>query len=77
MYIILAVDYVLKWVEAMATHTVDAKVIVGFIKSHIFTRFIVPKAMISDGGTHFCNQIVEALMKKYYVTHCVSTAYYP
>ena len=76
-YIILTVDYVSKWVEAKATQTDDAKVVVGFVKSHIFTRFGASKAMTSDRGTHFCNQIMEALMKKYNVTHHVTTAYHP
>ena len=76
-YIILAVDYVSKWVEAKATRTDDAKVVVDFVKSHIFVRFGTPKAIISDRGTHFCNRVVEALLKKYNVTHRTSTAYHP
>ena len=64
-YILLAVDYVSKWVEAKATRTNDAKVIVDFVKSHIFARFGIPRALISDRGTHFCNRVVEALLKKY------------
>ncbi|MBN8138637.1 transposase family protein, partial [Vibrio vulnificus] len=42
-----------------------------------FSRFGVPRAIISDRGTHFCNRLVEALFKKYGVTHRVSTAYHP
>ncbi|KAH9726990.1 hypothetical protein KPL70_008483 [Citrus sinensis] len=76
-YILLAVDYVSKWVEAKATRTDNAKVVVDFVKSNIFARFGVPRAMISDRGTHFCNRVVEALFKRYHVTHRVSTAYHP
>ncbi|XP_039032017.1 uncharacterized protein K02A2.6-like [Hibiscus syriacus] len=76
-YIILTMDYVSKWVEAKATRTDDAKVIVDFVKSHIFVRFGTPKAMISDRGTHFCNRVMEALFRKYHVIHRVSTAYHP
>ncbi|PIN01369.1 DNA-directed DNA polymerase [Handroanthus impetiginosus] len=76
-YILLAVDYVSKWVEAKATRTNDAKVVVDFVRSHIFARFGVPRAIISDRGTHFCNRVVEILLKKYHVTHRVSTAYHP
>ncbi|RDX75842.1 Pro-Pol polyprotein, partial [Mucuna pruriens] len=47
-YILLAVDYVSKWVEAKATKTNDAKTIVDFVKSNIFYKFGVPKALISD-----------------------------
>lgn len=76
-YILLAVDYVSKWVEAKATRTDDSKVVADFIKSNIFSRFGIPRALISDRGTHFCNRIVEALLRKYHVTHKVSTAYHP
>ncbi|PKI49819.1 hypothetical protein CRG98_029796 [Punica granatum] len=75
-YILLAVNYVSKWVEAKATRTNDAKVVVGFLKSNIFSRFGIPRAIISDQGTYFCNHSVEALMKKYGVHHRVATMYH-
>ncbi|KAM1202952.1 hypothetical protein ACFX2J_018831 [Malus domestica] len=37
----------------------------------------MPKVLISDGGSHFCNLTIEALLKKYNVTHKVSTPYHP
>nr|KAJ0222679.1 hypothetical protein LSAT_V11C200054720 [Lactuca sativa] len=76
-YILLAVDYVSKWVEAKATRLDDAKTVIEFLKSNVFVRFGVPRALISDRGTHFCNKMMEALLKKYKVTHRVSTAYHP
>ncbi|CAH9125887.1 unnamed protein product [Cuscuta epithymum] len=76
-YILLAVDYVSKWVEAKATKTDDAKVVANFLKTHIFSRFGVPRILISDRGTHFCNKIVGSLLRKYGVTHKISTAYHP
>ncbi|CAN6576911.1 unnamed protein product [Malus baccata var. baccata] len=72
LYILLTVDYVSKWVEAKATKTNDSKVVSNFIKSNIFARFGIPRAIISDGGSHFCNRTFEALLKKYNVTHKVS-----
>ncbi|CAN6571013.1 unnamed protein product [Malus baccata var. baccata] len=77
LYILLAVDYVSKWVEAKATKTNDSKVVSDFIKTHIFTRFGIPRAIISDGGSHFCNRTFEALLRKYNITHKVSTPYHP
>ncbi|RDY05463.1 gag-pol, partial [Mucuna pruriens] len=76
-YILLAVDYVSQWVEAIATKTNDAKVVVDFLKSNIFLRFGVPKALISDQGSHFCNRAMTALLHKYRVVHSVTTAYHP
>ncbi|CAN6560167.1 unnamed protein product [Malus baccata var. baccata] len=76
-YILLAVDYVSKWVEAKATRTNDSKVVADFVKTNIFARFGMPRVLISDGGSHFCNRTIEALLKKYKVTHKVSTPYHP
>lgn len=33
--------------------------------------------VISYRGTHFCNKVVEALFRKYHITHCTSTTYHP
>ncbi|GJT79088.1 reverse transcriptase domain-containing protein [Tanacetum coccineum] len=41
------------------------------------TRFEVPKALISDRGTHFCNSLLEKTLKKYGVTHRLATPYHP
>ncbi|RDX62794.1 Pro-Pol polyprotein, partial [Mucuna pruriens] len=76
-YILLTVDYVSRWVEARATKANDAKTIVEFMKSNIFYRLGVPKALISDQGCHFCNYAMATLLKKYGVVHRVATVYYP
>nr|GEV22706.1 reverse transcriptase domain-containing protein [Tanacetum cinerariifolium] len=65
-----------KWVEAKALPTNDARVVVKFLKS-LFSRFGTPKAIISDRGTHFCNDQFSRVMAKYGVTHRLSTAYHP
>ncbi|KAK8933442.1 hypothetical protein KSP39_PZI015251 [Platanthera zijinensis] len=77
LYILLAVDYVSKWVEAIATQRNDAKVVLKFLKANIFTRFGTPRAIISDGGAHFCNLQFKTLLRKYGVTHKVALAYHP
>ncbi|KAM2187666.1 hypothetical protein ACFX1X_029933 [Malus domestica] len=76
-YILLAVDYASKWVKAKATRSNDSRVVANFIKTNIFSRFGMPRVFISDGGSHFCNQTIEALFKKYNVKHRVSTPYHP
>ena len=52
-FILVAVDYVSKWVEAVPTKTNDNKVVVKFLKENIFSRFGTPRAIISDNGSHF------------------------
>ncbi|XP_059629212.1 uncharacterized protein LOC132271757, partial [Cornus florida] len=76
-YILLAVDYVFKWVETCATKTNDHSVVIQFIKSNIFARFGMPRAIISDGGKYFCNQFLRHLFLKYSITHKVATPYHP
>nr|GEV15393.1 hypothetical protein [Tanacetum cinerariifolium] len=76
MYILVAVDYLSKWVEAKALPTNDARVVAKFLKS-LFSRFGTPRAIISDSGTHFCNDKFAKVMSKYGVTHRLATAYYP
>ncbi|RVW87849.1 Transposon Ty3-G Gag-Pol polyprotein [Vitis vinifera] len=52
-------------------------VVLKFLKENIFSRFGVPKAIISDGGAHFCNKPFETLLSKYGVKHKVATPYHP
>ncbi|GJU28371.1 reverse transcriptase domain-containing protein [Tanacetum coccineum] len=64
------------WVEAKALPTNDARVVVKFLKS-LFARFGTPRAIISDRGTHFCNDQFAKVMSKFGVTHRLATAYHP
>nr|GEZ76680.1 reverse transcriptase domain-containing protein [Tanacetum cinerariifolium] len=75
-YIFVAVDYLSKWVKVKALPTNDARVVCKFLKS-LFARFGSPRAIISDHGTHFCNDQFGKVMLKYRVTHRLSTAYHP
>jgi hypothetical protein len=77
LYILVAVEYVSKWVKAIACKTSDHRVVVQILKDTIFARFGTTQAIISVGGKHFCNRIFEQLMKKYFIMHKVATPYYP
>jgi hypothetical protein len=76
-YILVGVDYVSKWVEAVATKTNDHKVMIKFIQVNIFSRFGTHRTIINDGGKHFCNRFLKTLLLKYFVTHKVATPYHP
>ncbi|CAM8890820.1 unnamed protein product [Rhodiola kirilowii] len=76
-YILVAVDYVSKWVEAIASCTCDAKTMAKMLRKIIFPRFGVPITVISDGGSHFKERQLEALLKNYGVKHKIATPYHP
>ncbi|XP_015166960.1 uncharacterized protein [Solanum tuberosum] len=77
-YIFVAVNYVSKWVEAVALAKNDGKSVAMFLKKNIFSRFGTPKAIISDGGSHFCHKVFSTLLAKYGVKqHKVATPYHP
>ncbi|RDX70001.1 Tf2-6, partial [Mucuna pruriens] len=76
-YILLAIDYVSRWVEAIATKTNDAKVVVDSLKSNVFYRFGIAKVLISDQRSHFCNRAMASLLQKYGVMHKIAIAYHP
>ncbi|XP_016192443.1 uncharacterized protein K02A2.6-like [Arachis ipaensis] len=77
LYILLAVDYVSKLVEAIPTRLDDANAVISFIRNNIVCRYRLPRAIVSDQGSHFCNRKVEALLKRYGILHKVATAYHP
>jgi hypothetical protein len=76
-YILLAVDYVSKWVEAMPYKAVDAKHSKKMFHEIIFPRVRVPRMMISDGGTHFIDRNFHHYLLKHEIHHNVATPYYP
>ena len=63
-YILLMVDYVSKWVEAITTPTNEAQVVLKFLRKNIFTLFGTPRALLSDEGTHFSNKLFNNLLAK-------------
>ena len=76
-YILVAVDYVSKWVDAIPTRTNDHLEVLRFITRCIFARYSCPRAIISDGGSHFNNSHFRALLKKYGLHHRITTPYHP
>ena len=76
-YILLAVDYVSKWVETTACPKNDATIVVGFIQRNILSTFGAPRIIISDKGSHFVNKVFAKLMSKYGIKHKMGLAYHP
>jgi hypothetical protein len=76
-YIIVAIDYFTKWVEAMPTFDNTGKTATLFLFNHVIARFGVPQAIIIDHGSHFRNFMMSKLTKKLGLRHDNSTPYYP
>jgi len=76
-YILVAVDYISKWVEAMTSPTNDSRVVAKLFKKIIFPHFGVLRVLISDNGLHFIENKLEALLKKYGVHYKYGFGYHP
>ena len=64
-YILLAVDYVSKWVEVIACPKNNVITVVGFIQRNLLSRFGAPRTIINDEGSHFSNRVFAKLMRRY------------
>ncbi|KAA3466467.1 Transposon Ty3-I Gag-Pol polyprotein [Gossypium australe] len=76
LYILLAVDYVFKWVKVVTLASNDAKSVLKFLHKNIFTRFGTSKAIISDEGSHFDCKLMANALRRYGVKHRIVTAYH-
>ena len=75
-YILVAIDYFTKWVEATSYARLTAARVAKFIKSHIIYRYGVPHELISDRGAHFRGE-VDTLVQEYGIQHHRSSIYRP
>src|SRR3954462_12274408 len=76
-HILVAVDYVTKWVEAIPTNNAYGKTSLKMLKYVIFPRFCVPRYLMTDGGSHFINGGFRKTLAKYDVNHRIASAYHP
>jgi len=76
-YILVAVDYVSKWVEAMPCRAADAKHARRMFHEVIFPRFGTPRMVISDGGSHFIDKTFQNFLKEIGAEHNIATPYHP
>jgi hypothetical protein len=76
-YILVAVDYVSKWVEALPCKNADNINSKRMFEEIIFPRFEVPKIVISDGGSHFIDKHFEQYLSRHGIRHNVTTPYHP
>jgi hypothetical protein len=76
-HILVAVNYVTKWVEVIPTKSSDHTTAIKMLKEIIFPRFEVPKYLSTDRGSHFINGVLRKTSAKYGVDYRVGSTYHP
>jgi hypothetical protein len=76
-YILVAIDYVSKWVEALPCRSADHKSSIRMFEETIFLRFSARRLVISDGGSHFIDKRFEKYLMNHGIQHNVATPYHP
>ena len=74
-YILVVVDYVSKWVEAMPCRAADANYSKKMFEETIYPIFGVPRMVISDGGTHFIDKDFHKYLSRHGIRHNIATPY--
>jgi len=76
-FILVAIDYFTKWVEAKTFKSVTKKAVVDFVHSNIICRFGIPKVIITDNGANLNSNLMKEVCQQFKITHRNSTPYRP
>ncbi|XP_070014177.1 uncharacterized protein [Nicotiana sylvestris] len=76
-FIMVAIDYFTKWVEAKTLKSVTKKAMVDFVHSNIICRFGIPKAIVTDNGANLNSNLMKEVCQQFKITHRNSTPYRP
>src|SRR6266542_3093218 len=76
-YIVVAVDYFSRWPEARPLKTANVDTVVTFLYEEIICRFGASRTLQSDRETHFVNELIQKLTKRFKIKHSLSSPYHP
>ncbi|XP_015078189.1 uncharacterized protein K02A2.6-like [Solanum pennellii] len=76
-FILVAIDYFTKWVQAVTFKSVTKKVVVDFIHFNIICRFGIPKVIITDNAANLNNHLMQEVCYQFKIEHRNSTPYRP
>ncbi|CAF5087502.1 unnamed protein product, partial [Rotaria sp. Silwood1] len=77
LYVLCITDYFTRWVTAIALPDCSAQTTAQALFKEYICRYGVPKSILSDQGTHFKNQLMEAMTKLIGYNHIFSSVYHP
>ncbi|XP_039056854.1 LOW QUALITY PROTEIN: uncharacterized protein LOC120199967, partial [Hibiscus syriacus] len=76
-FILVAIDYFTKWVEAASYANVTQSTICKFLKKEIICRYGLPERIISDNALNLNNKMMDSVCKQFKIKHHNSTTYRP
>ncbi|MCO5549113.1 hypothetical protein L7F22_002579 [Adiantum nelumboides] len=76
-YILTATDYMTRWAEATSVARITAADVSKFVLDYICSRFGTPLEILSDRGSGFRADLLDALLENLSIKHVHSTPYYP
>ena len=76
-FILVAIDYFTKWVEAASYKSVTKKVVANFVRNNLICRFGVPESIITDNGANLNSHLMRDICEQFKIAHRNSIAYRP
>ncbi|XP_036431193.1 GTPase IMAP family member 8-like [Colossoma macropomum] len=76
-YLLVVVDYYTKWIELFPLRDSKTPRLCQLLRDEIFTRWGVPKYLVSDRGPQFTSQLLTDVCKKWGVIQKITTSYHP
>ncbi|XP_059306370.1 uncharacterized protein LOC132057783 [Lycium ferocissimum] len=76
-FILVSIDYFIKWVKAVTFKSVTKKAVVDFVHSNIICRFGIPKTIITDNATNLNSHLMKEVYEQFKIMHHNSTPYRP
>lgn len=75
-YILIATDYITKWVEIIALVRVTEEMVINFL-FEIYVRYGLPREVITDGGAQFVGQNITTTLRNHHISHRITSPYHP
>ena len=76
-FILVAIDYFTKWIEAASYANVTRKVVAKFIRKELICRYGIPERIITDNATNLNNHMMSELCEEFKIKHHKSSPYRP